>query len=406
MTRANPRNLIYELDPEIERTRRELRQRARELMAHRGNNDQNPIEEQDPPRHNPPAPAGGVIIPPIPKNNQQQPVRTVRDYLAEDLDGLNPAVTIPKFEAEHFELKPVIFNMLNTLSQFGGSAAENVRQHLKSFLKICNSFKINGVSNDVLKLKLFPYSLSDKAKAWKMTKPCTRRGSPTEIYSDATQCMDCPNGLKIQLLRQRIQQKCYVKYIQPDVEEAPKLLVAKPEQYPQSTAVNLGRISELAEAAESAKAGLPTAQQLQKLGEHTEHIHGIGICLYGKDRSVHPEDIYLYGKDRDENAEPGSCSQIFRKSSCADIQSFEFKTYRANNEVTIANSKIGGDTDIPGQIDISTSADEDYTHPSESEEAKFPAKASQPKQHRKDTPEESRPPPPFPQRPKKQKQDY
>ncbi|KAK8704861.1 hypothetical protein V6N13_048473 [Hibiscus sabdariffa] len=59
-----------------------------------------------------------------------------------------------------------MFNMLNTLGQFGGSPAENARQHLKSFLEICNSFKIHGVSNDVLKLKLFPYSLRDKAKVW------------------------------------------------------------------------------------------------------------------------------------------------------------------------------------------------------------------------------------------------
>ncbi|KAK8644700.1 hypothetical protein V6N13_124000 [Hibiscus sabdariffa] len=88
------------------------------------------------------------------------------NYLAEDLEGLNPAVTVPEFDAEHFELKSVMFNMLNTLGQFGGTPTENARQHLKSFLEICNSFKIHGVSNDVLKLKLFPYSLRDKAKTW------------------------------------------------------------------------------------------------------------------------------------------------------------------------------------------------------------------------------------------------
>ncbi|KAK8676002.1 hypothetical protein V6N13_034057 [Hibiscus sabdariffa] len=113
-----------------------------------------------------PAQADGAIAPPIPLDNQQPPVRTVRDYLAEDLEVLNPAVTMPEFEAEHFELKPVMFNMLNTLGQFGGSPTENARQHLKSFLEICNSFKIHGVSNDVLKLKLYPYSLRDNAKAW------------------------------------------------------------------------------------------------------------------------------------------------------------------------------------------------------------------------------------------------
>ncbi|KAL4353607.1 hypothetical protein GQ457_06G013790 [Hibiscus cannabinus] len=134
-------------------------------MAHR-NNGQDPIYEEDPPRQNPPAVAGRAIVHPIPQNNQQQPLRTVCDYLAEDLEGLNHDVTIPKFEAEHFESKPVMFNMLNTLGQFGGSPTENARQHLKSFLEICNSFKIHAVSNDVLKVKLFPYSLRDKAKAW------------------------------------------------------------------------------------------------------------------------------------------------------------------------------------------------------------------------------------------------
>ncbi|KAK8557898.1 hypothetical protein V6N12_010121 [Hibiscus sabdariffa] len=164
MTRANPRGQIFQLDPEIERTGRELRLRARTIMQ--GGNGRNLAdgEEQGHPGQNPPAQAGHAIAPP--QNNQQPPARTVRDYLAEDLEGLNPAVTTPEFEAEHFELKPVMFNMLNTLGQFGGSPAENARQHLKSFLEICNSFKIHGVSNDFLKLKLFPYSLTDKARAW------------------------------------------------------------------------------------------------------------------------------------------------------------------------------------------------------------------------------------------------
>ncbi|KAK8658649.1 hypothetical protein V6N13_036852 [Hibiscus sabdariffa] len=69
-------------------------------MERNGNNGQHPVNGQYPP-----APAGGAIVPPIPQNNQQQPIRTVRDYLTEDLEGLNPDVTIPEFEAEHFKTK-------------------------------------------------------------------------------------------------------------------------------------------------------------------------------------------------------------------------------------------------------------------------------------------------------------
>ncbi|KAL4369675.1 hypothetical protein GQ457_05G023050 [Hibiscus cannabinus] len=161
MTRANPRGPRFDLDPEIERTQKQLKRRIRDLMDVNRNNGQPPADGQ-----NLSAKADGAIVPPAQQMNQQLPARTVRDYLAEDLEGLNPAVTMPDFEAENFELKPVMLNMLNTLGQFGGTPNENARHHLKSFLEICNSFKIHGVSNDVLKLKLFPYSLRDKAKTW------------------------------------------------------------------------------------------------------------------------------------------------------------------------------------------------------------------------------------------------
>ncbi|KAL4278505.1 hypothetical protein GQ457_03G013430 [Hibiscus cannabinus] len=120
--RANPRGPRFDYDPELERTRRRLKQEIHNLMNR--NNGQQPADGQELP-----ARADGAIAPPAPQMNQQMPARTVRDYLAEDLEGLNPAVTMPDFEAEHFELKPVMFNMLNTLGQFGGTPNENARQH-------------------------------------------------------------------------------------------------------------------------------------------------------------------------------------------------------------------------------------------------------------------------------------
>ncbi|KAK9045834.1 hypothetical protein V6N11_051739 [Hibiscus sabdariffa] len=129
MTRANPQGPRFNFDPEIERTQRQLKRRIRSLMEH-NKNGQPPANGQGLP-----AQEDGAIAPPIPQNNQQPPIRTIRDYLAEDLEGLNPTVMIPEFEAEHFELKPVMFNMLNTLGQFGGSPTENARQHLKDKAK-------------------------------------------------------------------------------------------------------------------------------------------------------------------------------------------------------------------------------------------------------------------------------
>ncbi|KAK8684024.1 hypothetical protein V6N13_040061 [Hibiscus sabdariffa] len=86
MTRANPRGPRFDFDPKIERTQKQLKRRIRDLMEVNRNNGQPPADGQ-----NIPAQADGVIIPPTQQMNQQLPARTVRDYLAEDLEGLNPA---------------------------------------------------------------------------------------------------------------------------------------------------------------------------------------------------------------------------------------------------------------------------------------------------------------------------
>ena len=38
--------------------------------------------------------------------------------------------------------------------------------HIRDFIEICDTFKFNSVSEDAVKLRLFPFSLRDKAKSW------------------------------------------------------------------------------------------------------------------------------------------------------------------------------------------------------------------------------------------------
>ncbi|KAK8530732.1 hypothetical protein V6N12_013234 [Hibiscus sabdariffa] len=75
-------------------------------------------------------------------------------------------------------------------------------------------------------------------------------------------------------------------------------------------------------------------------------------------------------------------------------------------EDTAANSKAADDTDSPAQANIPASTGEDHNIPTEPKEAETTTASPQPKLARKDTLEESRLPPPFPQRLKKQKQEY
>ena len=50
--------------------------------------------------------------------------------------------------------------------QFSGTPNEDVASHLNTFVELCNMQKKKDVDNDVVKLKLFPFSLRDSAKIW------------------------------------------------------------------------------------------------------------------------------------------------------------------------------------------------------------------------------------------------
>ncbi|KAL5564001.1 hypothetical protein UlMin_033748 [Ulmus minor] len=64
-----------------------------------------------------------------------------------------------------------MFQMLQTAGQFSGLATEDPHLHLRLFMEVADAFKINGVTDDILKLKLFPYSLRDRARAWLNSLP-------------------------------------------------------------------------------------------------------------------------------------------------------------------------------------------------------------------------------------------
>ena len=48
---------------------------------------------------------------------------------------------------------------------------EDPNLHLSVFLEVCDTLKINGASTDAIRLRLFPFSLRDKARAWLHSLP-------------------------------------------------------------------------------------------------------------------------------------------------------------------------------------------------------------------------------------------
>ena len=64
-----------------------------------------------------------------------------------------------------FELRSGLITMVQA-SPFCGLPSEDANAHLQSFLEICDTIVIKDVAQNVIRLRLFPFSLVGKAKAW------------------------------------------------------------------------------------------------------------------------------------------------------------------------------------------------------------------------------------------------
>ncbi|KAL4340192.1 hypothetical protein GQ457_08G025280 [Hibiscus cannabinus] len=126
MTRANPTALEYQFEPEIERVCQRNRKEFR-AMSDPPNNRNNANNNQI-------AAAGGGN-PPLAVPLVQARNRPFRDHLLPDLENLNPRIVTLEIQATQFKLKLVMFNMLNSIGQFGGLTHEDARQHLRSFIE-------------------------------------------------------------------------------------------------------------------------------------------------------------------------------------------------------------------------------------------------------------------------------
>lgn len=148
MTRSKNRELIP-FDPEIERTLRDLRRENERLKI---------MAEE-------------VPIVPIEPAAVVGDTRSLRDYAIPTVTGAGTSITRPTIDANNFEIKPAIIHMIQQNVTFHGLSSEDPNAHIANFLEICNTFKYNGVSTDAIRLRLFPFSLKDKAKAWLNSQP-------------------------------------------------------------------------------------------------------------------------------------------------------------------------------------------------------------------------------------------
>jgi Retrotransposon gag protein len=91
--------------------------------------------------------------------------KLLKDFVVPNATSIRTSIVAPVVGANNFELKPALINMVQQ-HPFNGLPNEDPNLHLSVFLEICNTLKVNGVTDDAIRLRLFPFSLAGKARAW------------------------------------------------------------------------------------------------------------------------------------------------------------------------------------------------------------------------------------------------
>ncbi|XP_042432733.1 uncharacterized protein LOC122019320 [Zingiber officinale] len=136
MTRSSFATLL-ELDPEIERTFWALRRQARSAAT-----CESRISEMD--------------------NQITEGDRTMKELAAPDVAYKYSCITYPDLAGD-FELRS---GLIHLLPKFQGLSGEDPNRHLHEFHVVCSTMKPQGISEEDIKLRAFPFSLSGAAKDW------------------------------------------------------------------------------------------------------------------------------------------------------------------------------------------------------------------------------------------------
>ncbi|GJQ92953.1 reverse transcriptase domain-containing protein [Tanacetum coccineum] len=96
--------------------------------------------------------------------------RTMEEPLRAPTKGYGEAIVLPEINADHFEIKTNLLQLVQA-NPFHGLENENLHAHINSFKRITSTLRFRNVSNDVIKLMIFPYSLEGAAKTWYEKEP-------------------------------------------------------------------------------------------------------------------------------------------------------------------------------------------------------------------------------------------
>nr|GEZ75703.1 reverse transcriptase domain-containing protein [Tanacetum cinerariifolium] len=94
--------------------------------------------------------------------------RTMAQMLQAPIEGYEDAIVVPPINANNFELKQTLINLVQS-NQFTGR--QDPHNHLRFYNKVTSTFRHPEVPNTTVKLLQFPFSLEGQAGIWLEKEP-------------------------------------------------------------------------------------------------------------------------------------------------------------------------------------------------------------------------------------------
>nr|GFA00076.1 reverse transcriptase domain-containing protein [Tanacetum cinerariifolium] len=103
------------------------------------------------------------------EGNSDLPVpdlRIMEELCQPSLNGRGGPIASIAIQATNFKLKNDMIQQVQNSCQFHGLPGDDANKHLDKFLHVTQSIKVNGVTDDALRLYLFPHSLTNHDTTW------------------------------------------------------------------------------------------------------------------------------------------------------------------------------------------------------------------------------------------------
>nr|GEZ11330.1 reverse transcriptase domain-containing protein [Tanacetum cinerariifolium] len=91
---------------------------------------------------------------------------TMEELCQPSLNGRGGPIAPIAIQATNFGLKNDMIQQVQNSCQFHGLLGDDANKHLDKFLHVTQSIKVNGVTDEALRLYLFPHSLTHHATVW------------------------------------------------------------------------------------------------------------------------------------------------------------------------------------------------------------------------------------------------